>query len=128
MIVSFSGYLYIFINVTLYHLVSVAILVGETRTISVVISPTPKKKSPCKVTVSTPEHNIVDLPLKDSTDGYTTTYTPTETGSHKIEVIYEKKPIEMSPFTVMVESVFTETKQTMPLPKVEVKGLEKRKK
>ena len=57
--------------------------------------------------------------MKDSPDGYTTTFTPTETGPHKVEVNYDKKPVDKSPFTVNVEA--------KKKPGVEVKGLEKRK-
>ena len=58
--------------------------------------------------------------MKDSPDGYTSSFTPTETGPHKVEVNYDKKPVDKSPFTVNVEA----KKKT---PGVEVKGLETRK-
>ena len=92
---------------------------GETRPVHILI-PKQKTKGPCKVTVTTPKKKTVELPVKDSPDGYTTSFTPTETGPHKVEVTYEKKPVDKSPFTVNVEP-----KKTGP--KVEVRGLEKRK-
>lgn len=58
--------------------------------------------------------------MKDSPEGYTTSFTPTETGPHKVEVTYDRKPVDKSPFTVNVEPKTT-------APKVTVKGLETRK-
>lgn len=97
-----------------------AITLGESRTISVNTSPIPKTKAACKVTVATPGKKTTELTMKETPDGYTTSFTPTETGPHKIEVTYDKTPVESSPFSLNVDA----KKLT---PKVDIKGLEKRK-
>ena len=75
------------------------------------------------MSVTTPEKKIVELPVKDYPDGYMTTFTPTEAGTHTVEVLYDKKPVDKSPFTVMAEPVTPEPKK--PVPQFDVKGLEK---
>ena len=100
-------------------LICTAIPLGETRPISIVTSPTPRTKGLCKVTVTTPGNDVMDLPVKESSDGFTVKFTPTDAGTHVVEVTYNSKPVSTSPFSVNVEP-----KKQMP--EIEVMGLEKR--
>ena len=87
----------------------------------------PKKDSPCKVTVTSPKNKTVELPVKKSPEGYTTSLTPTETGPHKVEVTYDKKPVPDSPFPVEVVPKGAVPAADLPKGDVIVKGLETRK-
>ena len=88
----------------------------------------PKKDSPCKVTVTSPKKKTVELPVKKSPEGYTTSLTPSETGPHKVEVTYDKKPVPDSPFPVeVVPKGAAVPAAELPKGDVIVKGLEARK-
>ncbi|KAL4226921.1 hypothetical protein ACF0H5_014899 [Mactra antiquata] len=99
--------------------------VGENRPVEIITSSMPKKDAPCKVTVTTPKRKTVELPLKKTPEGYTTTWTPTEQGPHKVDVDFDKKPVPDSPFNVEVVPKGTKgAKKDEPTAEITVKGLE----
>lgn len=98
--------------------VSVAIPIGETRVISIITTQEKKKDLLCKVVVTTPSKKFVPLTSKKVSDGYTCDFKPTEEGPHSVEVTYDNRPAQGSPFDVQVIGKG---------PRVEVKGLESRK-
>ena len=107
---------------------SSAIQVGETRPVSIITTSMPKKDAPCKVTVTTPKKKTVELPVKKAPDGYTTSFTPSETGPHKVEVTYDKQPVPDSPFPVeVVPKGAAVPDAALPKGDIVVKGLETRK-
>lgn len=88
----------------------------------------PKKDAPCKVTVTTPKRKTVELPMKKTPEGYTTTWTPTDQGPHKVDVNFDSKPVPNSPFDVEVVPKGTKSaKKEEPTAEITVKGLDTRK-
>ena len=83
----------------------------------------PKKKDvPCKASVTNPKGKTVELPLKKSPEGFTTTWKPDEKGPHKVAIDYDGKPVPKSPFPVEVVP-----KGAKPKTVITVKGLDTRK-
>lgn len=108
----------------------IAIEVGEMRPIDIITKSMPKKDAPCKVTCTSPMGKTVELPLKKSPEGYTTSLTPTEPGPHKVTVDFDKKPVPQSPFSVEVVPKGGKSKRPgkdQPDGAITVKGLDSRK-
>jgi len=70
-----------------------------------------------------PKGTTKDLPVKETPEGFETTYAPLESGPHKVKVEYANKEVPKSPYPVEVTPRTKGEKE----PKVEVKGLETRK-
>jgi hypothetical protein len=88
----------------------------------------PKKDAPCKVTATNPKGKTVELSVKKSPEGYTTTWTPSDQGPHKVAVDYDKKPVPNSPFPVEVVPKGSKgPAKDKPTGEVTVKGLYTRK-
>lgn len=97
-----------------------AIEVGETRPISIDTSSTGRPDAPCRVSVTNPKGQTMELPLSQKPDGYDTLFAPLEPGPHKVNVEFAGQPVPDSPFKVDVK----------PAPEVgavQVLGLESRK-
>ena len=97
----------------------VAVAPGEKRPVTIVTTNAPKKDAPCKVTNITPKKKTNDLKTKKVSEGYETTFSTWDTGTHIIKVEYDGKEIPSSPFEVVVEKI--------DVTKVTVKGLDSRK-
>ncbi|XP_052286873.1 filamin-A-like isoform X5 [Dreissena polymorpha] len=93
-----------------------AILLGETRKISIITTQERKKDLLCVVTVTTPKKKTVELKVDKVSDGYTCDFKPTDEGPHQVTVVYDKKPAPGSPFDVDVVGKLG--------PQVLVKGLD----
>ncbi|XP_053377764.1 filamin-A-like isoform X5 [Mercenaria mercenaria] len=99
--------------------------VGEARPISIITTSMPKKDAPCKVTCTNPRGKTVELPVKKSPEGYTTTWTPTDQGPHKVAVDFDKKPVPNSPFPVEVVPKGSKAPgKEKPKGEITVKGLD----
>lgn len=97
-----------------------AIKLTENRTIVVVTTQAVKKDAPCTITITMPSGKRLEMTLIIVAEGYSTMFTPTEEGEHKVEVTYGELPVPKSPFTVMVEIA-------VDVSRVRVRGLETRK-
>ena len=75
---------------------------------------------PCKVTATNPKGQTTFVPNKKIPEGYECTFTPKETGPHKIMVEYAGHEVPKSPVNVNVEPKFDAKK-------AKVKGLDTRK-
>lgn len=105
-----------------------AIEVGELRPISIITSSMPKKDAPCKVSCTNPKGKTIELPIKKSPEGYTTTWTPKEQGPHKVAIDFDKKPVPNSPFPVEVVPKGSKApSKEKPTGEITVKGLDTRK-
>jgi len=82
-------------------------------------STTGKPDAPCKVRVTNPRGQTVELPTRKIPEGYTATLAPQEVGPHRVNVDFNNKEVPRSPFTVMAEPA-------IDFSKVKVTGLEKR--
>ena len=96
-----------------------AVAPGEKRLVTIVTTNAPKKDAPCKVTNITPKKRTIDLKTKKVEEGYETTFSTWDIGTHIIKVEYDSKEIPDSPFEVMVEKI--------DVTKVTVIGLDTRK-
>ena len=76
--------------------------VGKEREIDVLTSNAGKSDVPARVTVTAPSGKKKELPDKKIPDGYATFFTPTEVGTHKVEVTYNAASVPKSPFKVDV--------------------------
>ena len=100
------------------------------RPIEIVTRSMPNKDAPCKATVTSPKGKTVELPLNKSSNGYTTSLTPTEQGPHKVIINFANKPVPKSPFTVEVYPKGKKPKpkeEEKPKGEITVTGLETRK-
>lgn len=99
--------------------VSIAITLGETRTVFIITTQEKKQNAPCRVVVTTPSKKFVQLTnFKQVADGYSVDFKPGDEGPHSVEVFYDKRPAVDSPFDVDVIGTG---------PRVQVKGLDTRK-
>ncbi|KAL3851735.1 hypothetical protein ACJMK2_015452 [Sinanodonta woodiana] len=78
------------------------IKLGETRPIQINTSSSGKKDAPCRVMVTSPKGQTVELPSKPYKDGYNTEFAPVEAGPHKVNVNYGGQDLPKSPFPVNV--------------------------
>ncbi|XP_061187564.1 filamin-A-like isoform X11 [Saccostrea echinata] len=76
--------------------------VNKEREIQIITKAAGKSTASPRVTVTTPSKKKVELKDKPIPEGFQTFFTPTEVGSHKVEVTYGGKPVPKSPFTVDV--------------------------
>ena len=83
-------------------------------------STTGKPDAPCKVNVTNPRGQTVELPTRKIPEGYTATLAPQEVGPHRVNVDFNGKEVPKSPFNVMAEPA-------IDFSKVKVSGLDKRK-
>ena len=74
---------------------------------------------PCKVTSTNPKGQTIFVPNRKVPEGYECTFTPKETGPHKIQVEYAGHEVPKSPVKVEVEPKFE-------IKKTKVKGLDAR--
>ena len=79
-----------------------------------------KSDGPAKVTMTTPSKKKVEIPLKETPEGFVGQLVPTEVGPHKVDVAYGSSVVPKSPFTVDVTP-------GADLSKVKVTGLDTRK-
>lgn len=98
-----------------------AIKVGERREIAVLTKSAGKSDGPAKVTLNTPSKKKVEIPVKETPEGYVGQIVPTEVGPHKVDVTYGSAVVPKSPFPVEV------TPASVDLSKVKVTGLDTRK-
>ena len=75
----------------------------ETRPITIVTKATGNEDAPCKTTATTPDGKTMFLPTKKVPGGYESTFSPKQTGPHKIQVEVDGKEVPKSPVTVNVE-------------------------
>lgn len=112
---------YILVNKhVLTFILNIAIKVGEPRPITIMTSTTGKPDAPCRVMVTNPRGQAVELPTRKIPEGYTATLAPQEVGPHRVNVNFDNKEVPKSPFNVMAEPA-------IDFSKVKVTGLEKRK-
>ncbi|XP_063405540.1 filamin-A-like isoform X12 [Mytilus trossulus] len=78
------------------------IKVQERRDIAVLTKSAGKSDGPAKVTMTTPSKKKVEIPLKETPEGYVGQLVPTEVGPHKVDVAYGSSVVPKSPFTVDV--------------------------
>ncbi|XP_052093714.1 filamin-A-like isoform X15 [Mytilus californianus] len=78
------------------------IKVNEKREISVITKGVGKADGPAKVTATTPSKKKVEVPLKETPEGYVGNLTPTEVGKYTVDVSYGSAVVPKSPFTVDV--------------------------
>ena len=109
---------FVALRLALNQSVSTAIPLGETRLVSIITTQEKKRDLTCKVVVTTASRKFVQLTVKKVSDGYTCDFKPTEEGLHSVEVTYDNKPAQGSPFNVQV---------TGKGPRVTVTGLDSRK-
>ncbi|XP_052780237.1 filamin-A-like isoform X2 [Mya arenaria] len=93
------------------------IKVGEPRPITVMTSTTGKPDAPCKVQVTNPRGQTMELPTRKIPEGYIATLAPQEVGPHRVNVDFNGKEVPKSPFNVMAEPA-------IDFSKVKVTGLE----
>ena len=101
-------------------LVSIAILLGESRPIIVDTASTGKPELPCKVLAKGPTGPYVELPTKKVPEGYECVYKPDQSGPNSVKVEYAEQEVPKSPYHVQVDEKVDESN-------VEIKGLESRK-
>ena len=101
-------------------LLLLAIKVQEKRDIAVLTKSAGKSDGPAKVTMTTPTKKKVEIPLKETPEGYVGQLVPTEVGPHKVDVAYGSSVVPKSPFSVNVVP-------GADLSKVKVTGLDTRK-
>ena len=99
---------------------SSAIKVNEKRDIAVLTKSAGKSDGPAKVTMTTPSKKKVEVPVKETPEGYVGQITPTEVGPHKVDVSYGSSVVPDSPFSVDVIP-------GVDLAKIKVTGLDTRK-
>ncbi|XP_076078673.1 filamin-A-like isoform X14 [Mytilus galloprovincialis] len=95
------------------------IKVQERRDIAVLTKSAGKSDGPAKVTMTTPSKKKVEIPLKETPEGFVGQLVPTEVGPHKVDVAYGSSVVPKSPFTVDVTP-------GADLSKVKVTGLDTR--
>ncbi|XP_076078656.1 filamin-A-like isoform X12 [Mytilus galloprovincialis] len=78
------------------------IKVQERRDIAVLTKSAGKSDGPAKVTMTTPSKKKVEIPLKETPEGFVGQLVPTEVGPHKVDVAYGSSVVPKSPFTVDV--------------------------
>lgn len=99
---------------------------GEKRKIEI-IAPTKKEgrfgpEPYCTIVATTPKGRTSELPIAVTSTTFETTYSPHETGPHKVKVEYMGKDVPGSPFTVDCEKPLDKA-----LAGVQVLGLDTRK-
>ena len=111
---------------THHQFLTLAIQVGEKRKIEVV-APTKKDgrfgpEPYATIVATTPKGRTVECPIAVTSSSFETTYSPHETGPHKVKVEYMGKDVPGSPFTVSCEKPMDKA-----LAGVQVLGLDTRK-
>lgn len=105
------------------NLYLIAIKVNEKRDIAVLTKTAGKPgkpDGPAKVSMTTPSKKKVEVPLKETPEGFVGQIVPTEVGPHTVDVTCAGNPVPQSPFNVSVVP-------GADLSKVKVTGLDKRK-
>ena len=105
-------------DVALSILSFLAVNPGEKRQVIVDTTQAPKKHAPCKLTATNPKGRKTELKTKEVPDGFETTFSSWDKGTHTVVVEYDSKEIPDSPFAVLVEKI--------DVSKVTVEGLDTR--
>lgn len=80
----------------------IAIKIGEQRDVGILTKAAGPSDGPAKVTMTTPSKKKVDVPVKQTPEGFVGQVVPFELGPHEVDVCYGSQPVPQSPFKVDV--------------------------